>query len=173
MAPSMTTHRTSALLVALGPILLAGCAKDSGLYPSLSIRDEERISGVFEPVQSEPYAATPPSGEVLEQVAALRASAAAAHRQVLVAAESARAPLANARGSQIGGEEWSIASLALADVQARRSETMVALAELDRLYVAAQTEGGEPDAIVAALSEVNTLVLEEDRLVAGLRAQLP
>jgi len=173
MAPVMTYRNAAAMLATLGAIMLAGCATDSELYPSLSVRDEERVSGVFEPVQTEPYVAAALSGDVLDQVAALRTNAATAHRNVLAAAESARGPLAGARDSEIGGEEWSVASRALADVEARRSETMIALADLDRLYVAAQTDGSQSDAIVAALSEVNTLVLEEDRLIAALRAQLP
>jgi len=113
------------------------------------------------------------SGEVLGNLAKYRTDAAASHQRVLEAAEAARAPLTAARGKEMGGDEWSIASIALADVEARRSETMIALAEIDLLYVAAQTEGSELGEIVGVLSQVNAMVLEEDRLIAGLRAQLP
>lgn len=173
MARRMSLPRAACLLPAAAALLLGGCAKDRDLYPSLSIRDEERVSGVFEPVEAEPYVPPAQSGEVLDSLARYQAEAAAAHRRVLAAAEQARAPLAAARGKEAGGEEWAVASIALADVEARRSETMVALAEIDRLYVAAQLEAGELAEIVSALSQVNALVLEEDRLIAGLRADLP
>ncbi|HSG33068.1 MAG TPA: hypothetical protein VLA37_00930, partial [Sphingomonadaceae bacterium] len=93
-------------------LLLAGCAKDAGLYPSLSIRDEERVSGVFDPVIPEPYDPPEPSVETLANIAKFRADAAEAHRRLLAAAERAREPVAAARGAEIGSEAWSVASLA-------------------------------------------------------------
>ena len=43
---------TAALLVA--PALLAGCAADTDRYPSLAIRDVERVSGTFEVAEGDP-----------------------------------------------------------------------------------------------------------------------
>lgn len=168
MARGMTMRRAifPAILCAMVP--LAGCAADQENYPSLAIRDQERVSGVFDPVEADPFVPTPQSGEVLNNLASLRADAAAAHSRVLAAAERARVPVAAARGAEIGGDAWSAAAIALADVEAGRSETMLALAQIDLIHTAARIEGGELDGIVSALSEVEAMLIEEDRLIAAL-----
>jgi len=172
MAQDMTMHRAASLALALSALLTAGCAKNQDLYPSLSIRDQERVSGVFDTVPSEPFVPAPLGQEATRNLEKFQADAAEAHRRMLASAEAARGPVAAARGTQPGTDAWSIAAVAVADAEARRSETQVALAEIDLLYVAAQTEGHEVGAIVSALSAANAMMLEEDRLIAGLRAQL-
>jgi hypothetical protein len=172
MALGMTIRRTAAMLSIAASLLLAGCAKDSELYPSLAIRDQERVTGAFDPVEPPPDIPPRQGAATQGNLARYRADAADAHKRVLAAAEQARAPLAAARGKDTGGDEWASASIALANVEAARSETMIALAEIDLLYVAAQTQAGELGAIVGALSEVNAMVLEEDRLIATLYRDL-
>lgn len=171
MAQAMIQHR-SLCIPPLAALLLAGCAADEGLYPSLAVRKQERVSGVFDPVTPEPWVPPAQSGEVLGNLAKYRADAADAHRRTLAAAEAARGPVAAARGAETGGDAWAAAAIALADAEARRSETMVALAEIDLLHISAQTEGSETGEIANTLSEVETMLFEEDRLIAALHAQL-
>jgi hypothetical protein len=61
----------------------------------------------------------------------------------------------------------------MADVRAARSKTMIPLADLDRLYVDAATQGVETGRIGAARDEVAGFVTAEDRTVAELSANLP
>lgn len=168
MANRMTIRR-AALPATLGAaLLLAGCAKDQELYPSLAIRDQERVTGVANPVAP---ALLPPAAQAPQasgNLAKYRADAADAHRRLLAAADAARGPVAAAQGAEMGGDAWSAAAVAVGNLEAIRSETMIALAEIDLLYIAAQTEGRETPELVGALSQVNAMVLEEDRLIAAM-----
>jgi hypothetical protein len=49
---------------------------------------------------------------------------------------------------------------------------MIALAELDRLYVDAELEGGDLTPIAAVRDEVSALIDAENRTVDGLRGSL-
>jgi hypothetical protein len=167
MASGMSLPRAVCLAPIAVGLILAGCAKDQELYPSLSIRDQERVTGVATPVAPAPLPPAPAPQES-GNLAKYRADAADAHRRLLAAAEAARAPVAAARGSEIGSDAWSAAAIAVANLEAIRSEAMIAAAEIDLLYVAAQTEGRDSAELVSALSQVNTMVLEEDRLIAAM-----
>ncbi len=159
----------------LAPLLLltlaagiSGCAKDQDLYPSLSIRDAERVTGVFDPVAAEPYVPPAQSPQVLGRIDQLRADAQAAHKRFLGLAERARAPAAAARGAAVGSEQWAVAQIALGDLAAARSQTMVPLTELDLLFVAAQGEASVTTEIEQARAEVESLASAEDQLVDQL-----
>lgn len=171
MAPRMTS-RPFLLLPVAAAFALAGCAKDDGLYPSLSIRDAERVSGVFDPVQAEPFVPTPQGADSLGRIGKLRADAQASHSRFLAAADKARGTVAAARGAGPGADRWSVAQVALGNLAGIRSETMISLAELDLLYVDAQTEGQELAEIESARADVDRLAAEEDRLLDSLNSQV-
>ena len=65
-----------------------------------------------------------------------------------------------------------MASVAIAGLETERSRAMIALADLDRLTVAAATEGGALDELAAAQARVDAMVAEEtvgiDELIAAL-----
>ncbi|HTN13667.1 MAG TPA: hypothetical protein VL094_02550 [Sphingomonadaceae bacterium] len=166
------TSRPFALLPLAAALALAGCATDDGVYPSLSIRDAERVSGVFDPVEAEPFVPAPQGAETLGRIGKLRADAQASHTRFLSAAEKARSPVAAARSAQPGADAWSVAQVALADLAGIRSESMISLAELDLLYVDAQTEGQELAEIESARADVDRLATEEDRLLDSLNSQV-
>ena len=73
---------------------------------------------------------------------------------------------------------WAVAQVALASLEAARSEAMIALADLDSLFVTAKidavpTEGsGDVDAISATRDEITGLIGEEDATLAALRGRL-
>jgi hypothetical protein len=158
------------------PILLlvpfvAACATPEGEYPSLAIRDAERIGGSFEPVASEPYVPPPTSGAVLDRLGELAGEAASAHRAFLAEAPGVRGAVSAARG--VGSEAWARAQVALAGLQASRSRAVIALADIDRIYVDAATEGGETERIAAARDAVANQVEEQNRVIESLIGNLP
>ena len=157
--------------------LLAACASASGgKYPSLATRPGERVSGTAEPV---PVLAPPPATAATgSRIAQLRAQARAAHARFGERRASAATLSAAAQGSAVASEAWSVAQVALASLEAARSEAMIALADLDSLYVSAKdqaalTDGsGDVDAIGAVRDDVIALIGEEDSTLSDLRGRL-
>ena len=169
MGKAMTSR---ALYPALLAVLLAACATPSGEYPSLALRDAERVEGSFEPdtAQAPPPAPSPPSADLLARLAQLRKAAASAHSEFLSGVPAAER-LARAAGS-IGSDSWASAQVALAGLDSARSETAIALGDLDVLYIDATLAADQREAIGAARAEVVRLVGEEDETLARLRARL-
>lgn len=166
------TSRLSPVLIAL---MLSGCAADRNIYPSLARRDAERITGTAEVVPAEPAPPTPPSPpspDLTSRLAALSAQANSAHQRFIARESDARRLSATAQGSAVASEPWSVAAVALADLESARSDAMIALADLDALYTAERITGGETGAIAAARDEVTALVGTEDRILAELYGRL-
>ena len=161
--------------IALPPALavsamLASCAgAPEGAYPSLAIRDIERVSGTL--AAPEPLPAPEPPATLL-RLDDLTDQASAAHARFLEAAPAA-GRLTQEAGA-VGTEGWARGQVALADLQAIRSQAMIALADLDRLYVDAVTAsgGGAVQPIATARDSVGAMVAEEDRVIATLAAGL-
>ena len=164
-----------AILFSLG--LMAACpTAQAHAYPSLAIRPGERVSGTAEPV---PASAPPPATAATgSRTAQLRAQARAAHARFGERRASAALLSAAARGASVGSEAWSVAQIALASLEVARSEAMIALADLDSLYVtakinAAPTDGsGDVDAVGAARADVMAMIGEEDATLAALRGRV-
>ena len=164
-----------AILVPL--VLVAACASTGTTRsPSLATRPGERVSGMIEPVA--PPAPPPETAQTGSRLAQLRDQARAAHGRFGERRASAATLSAAASGAAVGSEAWSVAQVALASLEAARSEAMIALADLDSLYVTAKidavpSEGsGDVDAIGAARDEVIGLIGEEDAALAALRGRL-
>ena len=160
-------------LASFGLALLAGCASAGDEYPSLAIRDAERISGTLDAPAAEPYVPPAPSAEVIDRVDRLVESGAAAHQAFLAVVPQARATISAARGAEVGSESWSRAEVALAEVQSAHGQTLVPLADLDRLFVDAATEGLAVERIAAAREQVAALAESERATVNELAAALP
>jgi hypothetical protein len=163
-----TGVRKPSLALVIAALLLGGCASTER-YPSLAIRDAERAMGTLQPAEPEPYVppATPP--ETLDRLSRLVADAQAAHQAFLAAAEKGRATIAAGRGAAEGSDAWSRGQVALADLEASRSQAMITLAELDRLYVDAELAGGELERISAARDVVYALIESESRTIDSWR----
>jgi hypothetical protein len=160
-----------ALAFLAGP-LLAGCAGATQAdYPSLAIRDVERVAGTLAPAAA-PAPPPAPASATLNEAGELRARASEIHARFLAAAPEARSRVGAARGAEPGAESWARAQVALAGLEAIRSQAMVPMADLDRLHVDAATQGQETVTIAAARDEVAALIAEEDRLIASLQAGL-
>lgn len=162
----------------LGALLaLTACNADRSRFPSLAIRPAERAYGAGQ--QAAPAEARPltmqisANTDLAARVKGLRDAARAAHQHFLDQHGAALRLVEAARGAAPGSEVWSRATIALAGLVSARSEGMVALAELDRLMIAATeaaAAGAEADlAIVApAHSEAEARLDGEDRVIAAL-----
>jgi len=150
--------------------LLAACASPSDEYPSLAIRDIERVNGTME-VEPAPPPAAPPA-DTLASLDDLAASALAAHERFLAAEPEARSITSSAAGASRGSEAWARAQVAIANLEAQRSQTMIALADLDRIYVDAATSNVSTDSISDVRSQINTLVAQQDAVIRSLLARV-
>ena len=119
--------KRSALALAGLAAAIAGCAAPAEEYPSLAIRDAERVTGTLEPAAPEPYIPPPPPAGVVDRLAGLQAS---------------------------------------------RSRAMIALADIDRLYVDAALEGTALDSLTAAREQIAGQVEQEDAVVEELLGSL-
>jgi len=174
-----------ALAALLGPALLGGCAS-ANQFPSLAkganeLAAEGRISAcgipVVRPEAPAPSpAVVPPQmplpSDIPGRLAALESQA----REARADFESKRARTASlvgaASGAAVASEQWSLASVAYAELSAARSRTATALADLDQLYTAQRVDGGDGQAIAAVRDQVTAWVADEDAVLAGLVGRL-
>lgn len=154
---------------------LAACAS-AGDYPSLARRDAERIAGeeTIEPAVPPPAPATPGMASRLAELVELARNA---HHRFSARQGSAEQRTAAGAGSATGSEAWAVASIALADLEAVRSEAMIALAELDGLHAADRVANpnqpsSDAPAIAAARDQVMAWIAEQDRVLARLRGRI-
>jgi hypothetical protein len=164
----MTQRLSTAPLMAL---LLAGCAT-SGDFPSLDIRDSERVSGTMEAPPSPIYTPPPLATGTVAELGTLADRVRTAHQRFMAGADAARTVVARAGGSVAGTDSWSDAQVALAGLEAIRSDAMIALAQIDRIHVDTAVAGGDSAYTGQLRDEASTLVEQEDRLIASLLAQL-
>ncbi|MDB5723467.1 MAG: hypothetical protein JWQ16_221 [Novosphingobium sp.] len=175
---------------AVAAVLLAGCAADYSTYPSLARRPAERagnpaeqisgtspaerVSGTSEVVAAAPalLPPPPPSPDLIARLGQLSDQAQAAHSEFSSRrAEAQRLVSANA-GASVGGEGWAQASVALAGLETTRSQAMIALADLDAIYVAESVAGSDVTAIAATRDRVIGWIGEEDQVLAELRGRI-
>jgi hypothetical protein len=152
--------------------LLAACATPADQYPSLALRDAERATGTLQAAEPEPYVPPPTPAATLDRLQQLTAQAASANQTFLAAAPETRRAVAAARGIEPGGEAWARAQVELAGLGAARSEAMIALADLDRIYVDAAVNGEALDRIAPARDSVASQVEQQDATMAELGAAL-
>ncbi len=149
---------------------LAACASQGGDYPSLAVRDAERWTGTMAAGEAEPYVPVPPGAPTLERAAQLTAEARSIHAEFLAAAPSARSSVSAAQGA--GSDSWAVAQVAVADLEARRSRVMVALADLDLIYANASNAGEATDPVADERNAVAEMVEEESTLIGELLRRL-
>ncbi len=163
--------------MALGlTVTLAACAKSDVEYPSLAIRDVERVQGEFAPAPvtalEVPSLEVDLTGGLEARLASLVASAQDAH-SAFTQIEPRVARLARAAsGSAVGSDTWASAQVALAELDTARSQAAIPLAELDALYVSATTSASDRTEIEQARDRVIYLVAQEDAVLAELRSLL-
>ena len=93
------------LLTALASSLGA-CATASEEYPSLAIRDVERLAAM-PPAEPVAYVPPAPAPTVLARLDQIAGEAASAHRAFLAETPQARSTVAAARGAEPGADSWA------------------------------------------------------------------
>jgi hypothetical protein len=159
------------LVAALG-CLLGACATPSEEYPSLALRDAERVTGTLQPPPPAPYVPPPTPPAVIDRLDQLAGEATSAHQAFLAEAPRARSAVAAARGTAPGADSWSVAQVAVAGLESSRSKAMIVLADIDRLYVDAAVGGEELERIGATRDRVAMQVDEQNATIAGLLGEL-
>lgn len=169
MARSMNLGKLVPPLLALA---LSACASTSDRYPSLAIRDAERVQGSFEPdtAATPPPALAPPSADLLARLSELRSEAASAHGEFLSIVPRAQRLVASAGG--VGSDSWASAQVALASLDGARSKAAVPLGDLDVLFIDATLAAEQREAIGEVRAEVLRLIEAEDETLARLRGRL-
>jgi hypothetical protein len=173
-------RRASATLLSLALLVPLGACAAAKDYPSLQRRPAERMTGSA-PVVSPQKPPLPPSVPGLElgsRLARLVEQARTAHERFASKRANAERLVAAGGGGEPGSEGWSVATVALSDLESARSDAMLALAELDELYatetiVASQTgDKAKTTAIAGARDQVIALIGEEDGILAHLRERM-
>ncbi|MCJ2183151.1 hypothetical protein MTR62_10670 [Novosphingobium sp. 1949] len=164
------------LLLAL-PLLSAACSTSAD-YPSLSLRKAETqmraqraASDNAATAPALPSADTNLTTRLAGLVAVARQADASFARQRPVTERAIAAAGAPASDS------WSLAQVALSQLQSSRSSAMTALADLDQLYVDAREESPvtpspKAEAIATARDTVAAILAEQDSTLDTLSARL-
>jgi len=161
----------ASLLVLLGSSLGA-CTMAPDTYPSLAIREVERAAGTMQPAEPAADVAPAPPAAVLDRLDRLAAEAASAQSAFHTEAPRARAAVAAARGAGPGADSWALAQVAVAGLEASRSRAMIALADIDRIYVDAAVEGTELTRIAATRDRVAAQVDEQNAAIERMLGDL-
>ncbi len=148
--------------------ILAACTTASDRYPTLEIREAERVSGTFDVADAvEPV---PMGSDTAANLPEIESAARASHKKFLEAVPSARNLIEAARGSTADSNVWAAAQIARADLESQRSETAIALAELDLKYANATMRFEQRDAVETALRRIEDMIAEEDRILSEIGA---
>lgn len=166
----MTRRSYSWFTAPILAVLAAGCSSSSDQFPSLAVREAERLTGQFTPAQ--PGEPAPTYSVPSSQIDAALATARAAHQRFIAARPGAQASARGARGSAVGTSPHSLALIDLADLSTYHSETSIALAALDRLEAQAATLFAPTDAVKAAQAEVAALIGTQDETLESLDREL-
>lgn len=153
---------------------LTACAGGSADYPSLAIRDAERVEGTFEPAPAPEPSPQPvqPSPDLLQRLAQLRTAAASAHQAFLETAPGTRRAVEAARGTGVESKSWAAAQVALADLDSARSQTAVPLGDLELMFANAALAFELREPIADTRSDVAAMVAQEDAILAELHGVL-
>jgi hypothetical protein len=160
------------------PMVLGACASTNGEYPSLAIRDAERVSGSAQPVEVAPRPPAPPlDSTIAGRIASAVAQARKANGSFAAASSRTERTVSAARGTRSPGDAWIAAQVALADLVSLRSEAVIAQADLDLLYTSERLSDPEritptAQALMDARSQVAGWVADQDRTIARLIGQL-
>lgn len=170
LRPAFAVLSSAVLALSLG-----ACAT-SDRYPSLAIRDVERLYGSAQPVEPNPAPPPPPaqpSPELAQRLIQLQNQATQAHQAFLSALPGTRSHVNAARNAAVASDSWVIAQNSISTLESARARAMLAMADLDQLLLQTETEGGARDAVIAAQAKVNGMVEDEngtlDQLSDSLR----
>lgn len=163
----------SLILAVASAFALTACANSQDNFPSLARRPAERLNTPAPDAMPAPAPTqATPDPAFLERIAGQMAKARSAHDRFVAHTGPARALVAAASGAPVASEAWSVATIALSELEAARSEAMIALAELDGLYARAEVDGTNSPALTRARTTVMAIVGEQDQVLADLQGRL-
>lgn len=170
-------NRLSALLLLALPLGLVACASPSD-YPSLSKRGYERVTGTAQAATpgSQPAEAPPAPATLQTKVEQLLELAKSAHGAFTAKREGIQRAVQAGSGAARASEGWVSAQVALAELEAARSDAVISLAEIDGLYAderVARPEAISPSAALlgSAREQVKAWVDEENGVIEQLTSQ--
>jgi transcriptional antiterminator Rof (Rho-off) len=162
-----------AILSAISASLWA-CASGGGDYPSLAIRDGERMTGsAATPEAAAPAERVALSKDTVTRVAQLAELGRANHAEFSQIESRAERLVTAARGSAITTKANASAQIALAELQSAHEATLSVLAELDVLLANATLAGTQLTAIESARTDAAALAEQERAAIDRLAAILP
>ncbi len=163
-------------VIVISLFAVSACAGSGDRYPSLEIRDVERVQGSFDPADAgESALPTPvaaPSADTVQRLSDLTASASAIHAEFERAVPQTSRIVSTAGRASVASDSWASAQVALSDLELIRSRAAVTLADIESVYVDARLEAQQLDTITAARNQVLGLIAEEDAVLARLRGQM-
>lgn len=139
-------HRINRITIALVTgfgLLLGGCSLPEGKFPSLAKRPYETDAPITEPPMEPEILSTSLPDSLRTQLDALLAKHTAAETAFRNALPAARKAAQSGAGAAIGSESWVIAQMEVSRIEQKRTESLTALAEADRLVSAARDKGAD------------------------------
>ena len=157
-------------------LVLGACAGTSSDYPSLAIRDVERVEGSFAAPTRETIDVPPvdidmtaPLGETLDR---LVGEARSGNEVFLEVAPRAQRFVGAAVNSDTESRAWASAQVALSELESARSVSAVPLADIDILYTAARAAAQDASQIETAREEIVSIIAAQDETLAQLRGRI-
>ncbi|SDB98480.1 hypothetical protein SAMN05444678_10123 [Sphingomonas sp. YR710] len=153
--------------------LLAGCAANTGVYPSLAQRPVERTNPAAVPSAAtrapNPALFGPPT-VVPEQIAAILTAAREADATFQNKLAEQRPVIDAGRSAPAGSEKWVLAQEAYSAVDSARGGIATALADLDRLHQESVASGdrNRQAQVESAIGQLQALDQGERALLAQL-----
>lgn len=152
---------------------LGACASPQGDYPSLGVRDGERMTGAIDTAApAAPVERRPLSTDVATRVEQLRELARTTHENFVEIERRAARLVEAASGNAITTKANASAQIALAELQSAHEATLALLAELDVLLAEATLADAQTADIAAAREQVGATVAAEQAALAALSARL-
>lgn len=165
-------RKIAPLLLIATSLALGACASAKDGYPSLARRPVERLNTAPQAPAAPETPPTPPSAEVLGKLDVALGRARSADAQFRQHETRTRQLVNAASGAPLASEAWSVATIALSDLESSRSDAMVALADVDELYAKARIEGGDTAAIEVTRNQILAMVAAQDAVLASLAGKL-
>lgn len=166
-------RRITPLLLATAILALGACTTKEGTYPSLVKRPAERITATWPPAPPPPPPAPVPLDDTtVSRLDGLLAQVTAADSRFAKKIARARSVVTAARKAPMGTEAWSVASVAIAELESARAEAMVAMVQLDSLYADARTEGRDVTGIETTRQQALGIIAAQDGVLDSLKGAL-
>ena len=154
----------------LAGLILSACAASDGRYPSLAVRDAERVQGTFEPAPpSLPAAGNPVDNR---QLSAPLTRAKEAHALFTARQDEVSALVTASRGLGPEDDRRAQALVGLADLTSLRGQTAVALSDLDQLEAEAATGFARTEDIREVQASILELIAQQDVTLDSLSEKL-